>query len=283
MQKIVITSLLLSLVTLSARAELGVLPVQPGRRETQEANTPPITIVEKLNSQVPLDAKLIDSDGQATTFGEILATSKKPVILTLGYYECPMLCDIVLNAALTGVKKLEYTLGQEYEVISVSIEPKETHVLAGQKRENYLKKYGREVKGHGWHFTTGTAEDTKRIADAVGWQYAWDDKTEQYAHAAGIFVLTPAGKVSRVLYGIEFLPRDLKFALLEAGEGRVGTAIDRLILWCYHYDAKDRTYIVFAFRVMRVGGALSVLALALTVILLLRSERRRRQQTGANA
>jgi protein SCO1/2 len=187
-----------------------------------------------------------------------------------------MLCDIVLNGVLTGLKGLAFTPGNEFQVVSVSIEPKETADLAAQKREVYLKSYGRALPGAGgWWFTVAAAEESKRIADAVGWQYFWDEETKQWGHAAGVFVLTPAGKVSRVLYGIEFHPRDLKLALMEASEGKVGSAIDKLILWCYHYDPKERGYVVFAMRVMRVGGVLTMLILGIFIYTLVRADRRR--------
>ncbi|MCC6811004.1 MAG: SCO family protein [Deltaproteobacteria bacterium] len=236
--------------------------------------TAQIDIVEKLNAQVPKDARLTDSDGKMVTFGELLQNGM-PTLLTVGYFECPMLCDIVLNGVLSGVKGLSFTAGNEFQVVSISIEPKETPALASKKRENYLKSYARETEAHGWRFLTGDAGETKRIADAVGWNYFWDDETKQWAHAAGVFVLTPDGKVSRVLYGIEFPPKDLKLAFVEAGEGKVGTAIDKLILWCYHYSPKDRGYVVFAMRVMRVCGALSVLILGIFIWLMFRADRRR--------
>lgn len=238
----------------------------------------PINILEKLDAQVPLDAKLTTGDGVETTLGKLLEGGK-PTILTLGYYECPMLCDMVLNGVLTGVKGLSFNAGNEYQVVSVSIEPKETYELARDKQANYLKSYGREnLAPNAWRFTAAAASESKRIADAVGWQYFWDDETKQWAHAAGVFVLTPQGHVSRVLYGIEFNPRDLKFALIEAGEGRVGSALEKLVLWCYHYDPQERGYVVFAMRVMRVGGLLTMLILGMFVFTLVRADRRRQME-----
>ncbi len=235
-----------------------------------------IRIDENLGAQLPLDAKLTDSNGLGVTLGSLLAKDK-PTVLTIGYYGCPMLCDIVLNGALTGFKGLEYGVGKEFNVLSLSIEPKETADLAQAKRESYVKSYGREVRAEGWRFVVGDGQETKRIADAAGWHYFWDDETKQWAHAAGIFVLTPEGKISRVLYGIMFEPRDLKFALVEASAGRVGSAVDKLLLWCYHYDPKDKQYVIYAMRFMRIGGALTFLALATTVGLLWRADRRRQR------
>jgi protein SCO1 len=241
-----------------------------------KVDTKLIRIDENLNAQVPLDAKVTDSTGEVVAFGSLLAKDR-PTVLTVGYYGCPMLCDIVLNGALNGFKGLEYQIGKEFQVVSLSIEPKETAELAREKRANYLKSYARPVRENGWHFVVGEASETKRVADAVGWHYQWDEEQKQWAHGAGIFVLTPEGKVSRVLYGITFEARDLKFALIEASQGKVGSAVDKLLLWCYHYDPKDKQYVIYAVRVMRVGGAFTFLALATTVGLLVRYDRRRQR------
>lgn len=239
-----------------------------------------IQIEEKLQSQVPLDAKLTTHDGREVSFGELIGNGK-PTLLSLGYFECPMLCDVVLNGVLRGMKTLDFTPGNQFNIVSISIEPKETAQLAANKRKSYLTNYGREVPDGAWTFATGAASETKRIADAVGWNYQWDPEEEQYAHAAGVFILTPEGKVSRVLYGIMFESRDLKFALMEAGQGRVGSALEKLVLWCFHYDPQDRTYVIFAVRVMRVGGALTLLALASFVGLLWRADRRKQRNQVA--
>lgn len=260
---------LVALLLLSDIAEGGATPADKAKIDR-------IKIEEKLNAQVPMDAKFVDSSGNVVTLGSLFKKDR-PVLLSIGYYSCPMLCDIVMNGIKTGVKGLDF---DQYQVISISIEPTDTADIAKEKKKNYLAAIGKPVD---WEMLTlvpggephAMNTEAKKVADAVGWNYFWEESQNQFAHAAGVFVLTPEGKVSRVLYGIDYAPQDLKLAFVEAGQGKVGTAMDKILLWCYHYDPKGRTYVVYAIRVMRIGAAFSVFALIAIVLYLFRADKRR--------
>ena len=177
------------------------------------------------------------------------------MILTLNYFRCPMLCKLLLNGLVEGIRGLPWTPGDQFEVITVSFDPLETHTLAMLKKEEYIGELGRPAAAAGWHFLTGTQPNIKALTDAVGFSYRYDEERQQYAHPAGIFLLTPNGRVARVLYGVVFEPKTLKLALTEAGEGKVGSAGEQILLDCFHYDANAGRYVVAAGNIMRLGGA----------------------------
>jgi len=186
----------------------------------------------------------------------------KPVILNFVYYNCPSLCGFVLNGLLDGMKGLKWSIGQEFDVLTVSIDPRETPDLALAKKENYLEQLASKVgeqdvetASKGWRFLTGSEEQVRPLAEAVGFRYRWDKVAQEYAHGAGVFVLTPQGKISRTLYGIQYSPKDFKLALVEAGEGKVGTLMDQVLLFCFRYDPSSRGYSLYAFRLVQAGGA----------------------------
>ncbi len=231
-----------------------------------------ITIDQRLNEQVPLDLTFRDESGQAVTLGKYFGD--KPVILSLAYYECPMLCTLVLNGVASALKVLSFDIGKQFEVVTVSFDPRETPELAAAKKKNYLKEYGRPGAEAGWHFLTGETEAIRRLTEAVGFHYKWDPDTKQFAHAAGIIVLTPQGKVSRYFYGVEFAPRDLRLGLIEAADNKIGTAVDQLLLFCFHYDPKTGRYGTIAVNSVRIGGIVTVVALVSFVVVMLRRERR---------
>jgi protein SCO1/2 len=183
----------------------------------------------------------------------------KPVIVVFAYYECPSLCTLVLNGLVDSLKKLEWVPGKQFEVVTVSINPKDKPELAKLKKEAYLGEYGIPEAAAGWHFLTGEEAQIKQFTDAVGFAYKWDAEEKQYAHGAAIYALTPDGRISRYLYGIEFRPRDMKLALLEASNGKIGTVIERLLLFCYRYDPKTRKYSVYLTKVMQTGSAGTIL------------------------
>jgi len=213
-----------------------------------------VGISERPGAQVPLDLEFAAEDGQPVRLSQYV-TGKRPVILTLNYYRCPMLCGLLLSGLLDGLKELPWTPGNEFEVVTVSIDPLETPKLAMLKKESYMTELGRPAAAAGWHFLTGKERSIKALASSVGFGYRYDDERQQYAHAAGIFLLTPDGRVARVLYGVVFEPRTLRLALTEAGEGKVGTTTDEALLFCYHYDANAGRYVVAAGNIMRLGGA----------------------------
>ncbi|MCX8072128.1 MAG: SCO family protein [Candidatus Binatia bacterium] len=227
---------------------------------------------QRLGTQVPLDLMFRDESGQTVRLGDYF--QGKPVVLTLSYYECPMLCTLVLNGLVSALRALRFDLGKEFVAINVSFNPRESAELAAAKKATYLKEYRRSGAEAGWHFLTGGEAAIQRLTEAVGFRYAWDEKNQQYAHATGLVVLTPGGQIARYFYGVEFSPRDLRFALIEAAEGKIGSPVDKLLLYCFHYDPATGRYSAIALNSIRIGGAITVLALATFIIVMLRRERR---------
>jgi protein SCO1/2 len=216
-------------------------------------------VTEHLGAQViPADYLFNDETGRAVRLSEFFEKGK-PVLLTLVYYQCPNLCNFMLNGLVSSLKNLDWSVGDQFEVVSVSIDPKETPDLASRKKEAYLRAYGRSSGTKGWHFLTGSEDQIKKLAAAVGFGYRYVPEEKQYAHSAVIPVLTSHGVISRYLYGIEFLKSDLRLALLEASNGKIGTVVDRLLLFCYRYDPKTRKYSVYLNRVMQLGCGFTVL------------------------
>ncbi len=231
-----------------------------------------IRIDQKLDEQVPLDLPFVDEQGRSVTLDRYVG--QRPVILALVYYECPMLCTQVLNGLVSALDVLTFDAGREFDVVAVSFDPGELPGLARDKKQAYMERYKRPGTESGWHFLTGTQEAIARLTDAVGFRYAYDEKTDQYAHAATIIVLTPQGRVSRYFYGIEFAPRDLRLGLVEASENRIGNAIDQALLLCYHYDPSEGKYGVAILNVIRLIGILTMAALVAFILVALRRDRR---------
>ncbi|OFV88897.1 MAG: electron transporter SenC [Acidobacteria bacterium RBG_16_68_9] len=231
-----------------------------------------IRIDQKLDEQVPLDLPFVDEHGRAVTLGQYFGT--RPVVLALVYYECPMLCTQVLNGLTSVLTVLKFDAGREFDVVAVSFDPGETAGLARDKKRNYLGRYGRPGTDAGWHFLTGKQTAIDRLTDAVGFRYAYDEKTDQYAHAATIIVLTPQGRVSRYFYGIEYAPRDLRLGLVEASENRIGSVVDQALLLCYHYDPSEGKYGVAIINVIRLIGLLTIAGVGVFIVAALRRERR---------
>ncbi len=240
-----------------------------------------IGIDQRLNQQVPLDIPFTDETGREVRLGDLLG--KRPVVLALVYYECPMLCTQVLNGVVSALGVLNFDAGREYDVIAVSINPKESPGLAAQKKAAYLERYKRPQTAAGWHFLTGQEASIQRLAAAVGFRYAYDEEIQQYAHGAGIEVLTPRGKISKYFYGIEFSPRDIKFGLIEASEERIGSAIDNMLMLCYHYDPATGKYGASAIAAVRVGAVATVLAFLSFLFVSLRQERSERRRGSVTA
>ena len=248
-------------IVLAAPAPARAQPVSPEPGDAATAKPgllKQIGIDQRLQEQVPLDLAFKDEAGRDVRLGDYFG--KRPVILVLGYYECPMLCTQVLNAAVSALSLLTFDAGREFDVVAVSINPKETPALAAQKKQSYMERYDRPHTVEGWHFLTGTEASIQRLAASVGFRYAFDEEIQQYAHAAVIEVLTPRGVISKYFYGIEFSARDLKFGLMEASEERIGTAVDSALLLCYHYDPTTGKYGASAIAAVRVGAVATVLA-----------------------
>jgi protein SCO1/2 len=230
-----------------------------------------VGIDQKLNQQVPLDLPLRDENGQAVTLGQYFG--KRPVVLSLVYYNCPMLCTQVLNGMIASFKTLSFVPGEDYEIVTVSFDSRETPPLASAKKNvyvNYLPQAKRAAAAKGWHFLTGDDASIKRLTDAVGFRYQWDESTNQFAHASGIMVVTPEGKLSQYYYGIEYSAKDLRLGLVEASANKIGTAVDQLLLYCYHYDPATGTYGARILNVVRLAGVLTVVGIVLLLLLLRR-------------
>lgn len=228
------------------------------------ADEPPIpgmeavTIIEKLDGDVPLDLKFTDHRGQTVKLADFFSDDT-PVMLTLNYYRCPMLCNLQLNQLTESLRQLEWKPGENFRIVTVSIDPREGPELAAEKRQSHLDKLGKgEVE---WEFLVGEQDAITALAQSVGFGYKYVEERDEYAHTAAVFFLSPEGKVARYLYGLEYPPRDLKFAAIEAAAGRVGSPVDKLLLSCFVYDHTEGAYGPFAFGIMRLGGGLTVLIL----------------------
>jgi protein SCO1 len=221
-----------------------------------------ISIEQNLGAQVPLDLRFLNESGQPVTIGELLAG--RPAVLSLVYYECPMICNEILNGMVAAFDGAKYSIGKDYVVLTVTIDPGESPALAREKKANYLKHYSRGGGAEGWHFLTIHEQaDLDTLAEVVGYRYAYDPATDQYAHASGIMVLTPEGTVARYFYGIDYIPRDLDFTLVEASAGKVGSPVDKLVLLCFQYDPALGTYGFYIIGAMRLGAVMTLGFLAL--------------------
>jgi protein SCO1/2 len=229
-----------------------------------------VSFEQKLNGSIPLDLKFRDEKGRTVALSSFFG--KKPVILTLVYYQCPMLCTQVLNSLAHSMKEVPLELGKDFEVVTVSIDPKEKPVLAEVKRQLFVGLYGRPGVEQGWHFLTGDEPQIKALAAAVGFHYAYDSASGQFAHPSGIMVLTPDGKIARYFYGIQYPSRDLRFGLEEASAGKIGSPVDQILLYCYHYDAATGKYGLLISRVLQAAAVLTMLGLALLLTILFRRE-----------
>ncbi|HYT50374.1 MAG TPA: SCO family protein [Pyrinomonadaceae bacterium] len=233
-----------------------------------------VGIDQKLNEQLPLDAVFKDEQGNEVRLGEFF--KGKPVVIALVYYTCPMLCNQVMNGMLGSFRQTSLNVGEDFEVVTVSFDTKDTPAIAAAKKKTYIAGYNRPSGDAGWHFLTGDDANIKRLADAVGFRYTWDEQTKQFAHASGIMIATPEGKLARYFYGIEYPPRDMRLALVEASANKIGTPVDALMLYCYHYDPATGKYGVVIMNVIRVAGIIT-LVLIVSLLLLLRRVTRRRQ------
>lgn len=234
------------------------VPAAAQRKEPLPKELEGIGISEHPGARLPLDLEFTDEDGKPVRLAQYFSGTR-PVILTMGYYRCPMLCTLVLNSLVDGIRDLAWTPGREFEIVTVSIDPLETPTLARLKKQNYLEEYARPAAAQGWHFLTGREENIKKLADAVGFGYRYVEERQQYAHPAAIFVVTPDGRMARYLYGVVYQPKTVRLALTEAGQGKIGTTADQLLLYCFHYDAHEGRYVLASTNIMRFGGATTAL------------------------
>ncbi len=229
-----------------------------------------VGIEQQLGAQLPLDLKFRDEIGREVQLGDYF--HKRPIVLSMVYYECPMLCGEVLNGEASVFSTLKFDIGKEYDVVTVSFDPTETPDLARGKKRTYIERYGRNGAENGWHFLTGSPESINALTKAIGFNYAWDPESKQFAHAAAIMVITPEGKVAQYFYGVEYAPKDLRFAIVQASQGKAGTIVDQVLLYCYHYDPRTGKYGAVVSRVMQVAGVFTIAILGGFLIIMFRME-----------
>lgn len=255
------------------------------RKEPLPTELAGVGITEHPGAQIPLDLVFTNSDGKPITLGDCFQPGK-PAILTLVYYRCPMLCSLVLNGLLAGLKDVPLTVGEDFNIITVSFDPRETPQLAQLNKQKGIKEYGRPQAAKGWYFMTGQEKAIKQLTETVGFGYTFVESRGEYAHSAGIFILMPDGRISRYLYGIKYDAPTLRLALTEAGQGKIGSTVDRILLSCFHFDAQAGKYNVAAFKVMQFGGVVTMAILGTLLAIYWRRESRRRRavadaETGA--
>ena len=261
---------------ISAVAQPGMpSPVQPGGPPLQPSTALPeplrqVGYDQRLGAQLPLDLAFRDETGRPLRLRDLFGA--RPVILVLAYYDCPMLCGVVLTDLVASLKTLQLAPGRDFEVVVASIDPTETPSQAFATKRDALVRYGRQGTDGGWHFLTGSQAAIDRLTRAMGFRYAYDAATGEYAHAAGIVIATPDGRLSRYLLGVEYPPRDVRLGLVESAGGRIGTVVDKVLLYCFHYDPAAGRYSVMTMNLVRLGGIATVLGLGLLVALLRRRE-----------
>jgi protein SCO1/2 len=258
----------------------SVAQAQKPMSDREKAILGTIRFDQNLNQQIPLDLEFVDETGQTVQLKEFFG--EKPVILVMAYYECSMLCTLVLNGLLNSLKEVDFDVGNQFNVVTVSIDPDETPEMATEKKESYLTFYGRPGAEHGWHFLTGEEETIRSLTDEIGFHYVYDDRIDEYAHPSGIIIATPEGRISRYFYGIEYPPNDVRLGLIEASAGKIGSTIDQILLMCYHYDPDTGRYNLVIRNVMKIAGTLTFFCVAIPIIVLLIRERRSKKMENSN-
>ncbi len=239
-----------------------------------------VDIIEKLGATIPLDVPFVDSSGKKVKLGDYFG-GDRPVLLTMNYSSCPMLCSLHLNGLVDALTELEWTAGGEFRMVTISIDPTESTTLARKTKQRYLQDYGRPGAGGGWEFLTGTKDAIDTIANAIGFQYRYLPDEDQYAHAAATFIVTPEGVLSRNLYGVVYDPQTIRLSLVEASEHRIGSALDKILLYCFHYDETKGKYGPAAFNLMRAGGVLTLIVFGITLTSYWRRDVRRKRELEA--
>lgn len=266
---------LLALSTLTViRAPVARAAAPP--QSPQDAILQKVKIDQKIGDPLPLDAAFKDSTGKDVELGDYF--KDKPVILTMVYYECPMLCTLVLNGLVRALRPLSLSIGKDFEVVTVSFNPKEGPELAAAKKKSYLDSYRRDGAGAGWHFLTGGEESIHRLTNALGFHYAFDPERGEYAHGAAIMLATPDGHIARYFFGVEYPSNDVRLGLVEASAGNVGSVVDQLLLLCYHYDPSTGRYTALTLSTLRVGGLITLVGLVGFIVVMTRRERGNRRR-----
>ncbi len=251
----------------------------PDKRGDAASMAPPqlkeVTFKQQLNKRLPLDTEFKDENGRVVRLGDFFGP--RPVVLAFVYYQCPMLCTQVMNGISSAIKVLPFAPGRQFDVVLISFDPRDTPASATEKKRSHLQYWSSESTAGAWHFLTGDEVAIRRATSAAGFNYKWDEATGQFAHVSGVLVVTPDGRLSRYFYGVEYSPKDLRMALVESGEGKIGSAIDELLLYCFHYDPESARYGVIVMNLIRLGGVVT-LALMIGFMLIMR---RRETHTAA--
>ena len=279
---------LIGVLMLSIMAIAATIHAQEGVGQTTDDTAPAanvgqmpnilqgVNFNQNLGAQVPLDARFVDSAGNAVTLGQYFG--KQPVVLILAYYKCPLLCPEVLHGATESFKQVGFRIGGQYQVVTISINPKEGPALAAKEKKTYVSIYGDPAAAAGWHFLTGPMPEIKRVADAVGFHFKYIPQLDQYAHAAGIVVLTPEGKVAQYFYGIKYRPEDLRLALVQSSKDKIGSVVDQVLLFCCTYDPDTGKYHALIARVLAICGAITILLVGGALFVLFRMESKQQSQ-----
>jgi protein SCO1/2 len=233
-----------------------------------------VTIEQRLDAQIPLDTTFRDENGRTVPLGSYFG--KRPVVLALVYYQCPMLCTQILNGIVRAARVMTLEPGKDYDVVALSFDAREGPSDASAKKAVYMKEINQPQAPAAWHFLTGDVDSIKRVTDAVGFRYMWDSHTAQFAHASAVYVLTPQGKISKYFYGVDYSARDLRFGLIEASHNKIGTPVDQILLFCYHFDPHSAKYTPVALGILRLAGAATLFMLGGFVVIMLRRESRQK-------
>jgi protein SCO1/2 len=264
----VVLALMILAVSASAQMNNGIMGAPANMRPPRLQN---VGIEQHLDAQVPPDLSFRDDTGKTVKLGDYFG--RKPMILNLVYYNCTMLCGEALAGLASAMRLVKFDVGSEFDVITVSFDPRETPEMAAAKKIDYVKRYGRANANAGWHFLTGQPDSINALTKIVGFQYQYDPKSNQYAHATAIMVLTPQGRISRYFYGVDFPPKDLRMGLVEASQGKIGNAVDAVLLYCYHYDPETGKYGAMVSNILRLAAAVTILMLGVFLFILWRLDR----------
>jgi protein SCO1 len=277
------TSALLALAMLfalsgSVRAETVKPEDVKDRTEAMPARLEKVDVIERPGVNIPLDTEFVDSSGATVRLRDYF-DGKRPVLLTFNYSNCPMLCSIQLNHLVAGLRGIDKTAGQEFEIVTLSIDPAELPERAAESKLRYLGDYGRPEAAKGWHFLTSPTA-TRVVADAVGFEYGYNEARKEWVHAAAVILATPDGRVARYLYGLDYTPQTLELSLIEASDGNIASTLDRILLYCFHYDESEGNYAPVAMNIMRVGAGLTALALGIVLATFWAAERRKKLRSA---
>lgn len=266
---IVTLALMVALMATTASAQLTKEPPV----KLLPPNLSDVSIHQQLNHPIPLDAQFKDDTGKTIKLGDYFGHGR-PVILNLVYYECPMLCGEALNGLTATLRMLKLNVGDDFDVVTLSFDTREGPELAHKKKEAYIERYGRPGAAQGWHFLTGDQQNVKAVADAVGFHYKWDEKSQQWAHATAIMIVTPDGRLAQYYYGVEYPPKDVRLGLVQASQNKIGNLVDEVLLYCYHYDPRTGRYGAVIMNIMRLAGVVTMTLLGGFLIVMFRKDRK---------